>query len=182
MQLDNILFTSTATMALGCLLVALMAIRFKAITLRSFQAIYLLLGAANIAICYYNGVDILKPIIALAAGIILTFIAAGLFGRSETSSHYETLLVGVGLFPWYLGFQTSLVYAGVAIIFCGLLKLGKSAYAMQSLYWPVKTIFNASKRLPEEKLFKYREKSFVYFTAPVGFASILAVLFYSIQF
>jgi hypothetical protein len=182
MQLDNILFTNTLIGPMLCLLIGLIVIRAKSITLRSFQAVYLLLGAANVAICYSSGVDILRPVVALAVGIVLTLLATGVFGRSDTSSHYEALLVGVGLFPWYLGVRTSLTYAFLAILFCVIVKLVKNIFAMHSIYYPVKTIFNPSKRLPEEKLAIYREKSFALITTPVGVAAVVATLVFATQF
>jgi hypothetical protein len=165
-----------------CLLIGLIVIRAKSITLRSFQAVYLLLGAANVALCYVAGVDILFPIIALAVGLLLTLLATGMFGRSDTSSHYETLLVGVGLFPWYLSWRASLVYIVAAIVFCVYLKLSKNIVAMHSVYYPVSSIWKPSKKLPEDKLAIYREKSFTILTTPVGVAAVVATLAFATQF
>lgn len=182
MQLDNILFTNTLIGPMLCLLIGLTVIRAKSITLRSFQAVYLLLGAANVALCYSSGVDILRPIVALVAGIVFTLLATGVFGRSNTSSHYETILVGVGLFPWYLGARTALTYAGLAILFCVIVKLVKNILAMRSIYYPVKSILEPSKILPEEKLAIYRDKSFTIMTTPVGVAAVISALLFAMQF
>jgi hypothetical protein len=184
MQLNNILFTNTLMGAMICLLIGLTVIRAKSISLRSFQAVYLLLGAANIAFCYFNfpEVGILRPIAALAAGVVFTFLAAGVFGKRETSAHYETLLVAVGLFPWYLGLRASLVYAAAAILFCVIVKLTKNIAAMGSINYPLKTIWKASKTLPENKLAVYREKSFALLTTPVGVAAVVSALVFATQF
>lgn len=184
MQLDNILFTNTLMGTMICLLIGLTVIRAKSISLRSFQAVYLLLGAANVALCYVNfpTVSILRPIAALASGIVLTFIATGIFGKRETSAHYETILVGVGLFPWYLGWRTSLVYVAAAILFCVIVKLTKNIVAMGSINYPMKTIWKASQILPENKLTIYREKSFALLTTPVGVAAVAAALTFATQF
>lgn len=184
MQLNNILFTNTLMGTMICLLIGLTVIRAKSITLRSFQAIYLLLGAANVAFCYFNfpEVSILRPIAALASGLVLTFIATGIFGKRETSAHYETILVGVGLFPWYLGWRASLVYVAAAIIFCAAVKLSKMIAAMYSIKYPLKTILKASQILPEEKLATYREKSFALLTTPVGVAAVASALAFATSF
>lgn len=184
MQLNNILFTNTLMGTMICLLIGLTVIRAKSITLRNFQAIYLLLGAANVAFCYFNfsEVDILPPIAALASGAILTFVAAGFFGKRETSAHYETILVGVGLFPWYLGWSASLVYVAAAILFCSIVKLVKNIAAMSSINYPLKTILKASEVLPEEKLAIYREKSFALLTTPVGVAAVASALVFATNF
>lgn len=184
MQLDNILFTNTLMGTMICLLIGLTVIRAKSISLRSFQAVYLLIGAANVAFCYFNfpEVDILFPIAALVVGIVATFIAAGFFGKSNTSAHYETLLVSIGLFPWYLGWLTSLVYVIAAIVFCAVVKLTSNLMAMSSINYPLKTILKASQTLPEEKLSVYREKSFALLTTPVGVAAVISALVFATQF
>lgn len=184
MQLDNILFTNTVFGSMLCLLIGLTVIRAKSISLRSFQAIYLLLGAANVALCYfvYPTVDILFPIAALAAGIFLTFIAAGIFGKFETSAHYETILVAVGLFPWYLGLESSLAYVVAVIVFCGAVKLTAMISGVNAVKHPLTSIFKMAKILPADKLTIYREKAFVILTTPVGFAGIFGALAFAIQF
>jgi hypothetical protein len=184
MQLNNILFTNTLIGAMLCLLIGLIVIRAKSISLRSFQAVYLLIGAANVAFCYFvfPTVDILVPIAALAVGIIVTLIATGVFGRSDTSCHYETLLVAVGLFPWYLGWRASVVYVIAAIVFCTVVKLTTSIIAINSIQFPIKSILKPSESLPEAKLAIYREKSFAILTTPVGFAAILSAFAFATQF
>lgn len=184
MQLDNILFTNTVFGSMLCLLIGLTVIRAKSISLRSFQAVYLLLGAANVALCYfvYPTVDILFPIAALAVGIFVTFIAAGIFGKFETSCHYETILVGVGLFPWYLGWEAAGVYIASAALFCTVLKLHAIIAAIGKVKYPLSSIGKISKILPEDKLAIYRNRAFVMFTTPVGFAGIAAVVAFASQF
>jgi hypothetical protein len=158
-------------------------IRARSITLRSFQAIYLLLGAANVALCYFvfPTVDILFPIAALAAGILLTFLAAGIFGKFDTSAHYETLLVAIGLFPWYLGLFPSLVYVAAAILFAGAVKLTAVIMAVNKIKYPFDVLKRLS-TLPEEKLKIYRDTASVILTTPVGFAGIVAALAYAVKF
>lgn len=184
MQLDNILLWNTVFGPMICLLVGLTVIRARSISLRSFQAIYLLLGAANVALCsfVFPSVDILFPIAALAVGILLTFLAAGLFGKQETSCHYETILVGFGLFPWYLGWKSALVYIAATAIFCGVVKLVAVLMGISKVRYPFSIILKASKVLPEDKLKIYREKAAVILTTPVGFAAVLAAFVLAFQF
>lgn len=182
MQLDGILMTQIVVLHMACLYIGLLVVRAAPISLRSFQAVYLLLGAANIAIHYVYApeVDYLYLIIALAAGIAVTLLSTGLFGKRGSSVHYETALVAIGLFPWHLGWTSSLIYIGAAVILGLILQFASMFNGFHSMNRKMTTFSKAREKLSETDYTTLRDKISPIFTTPIGIAAVIAALYLAV--
>lgn len=176
------LLTETLVSSLGILILGLLIIRVFPIKLKSFQAVYLMLGAANLGVHYFfiGNVSILWPIGSLIAGIILLFLATGKFGKLKTSAHYETLLVGVGLFPWYLGWIESIVYVIASVAIIVFIHFDKQRRASKKYYIKKEDFGKVEEILKPKDLPKFNKIINEIYTTPVGLAGVISIVIYSL--
>jgi hypothetical protein len=183
MQLNNILLTETVAVNMVALILGLLIVRIAPISLKSFQAVYLLLGAANIGLHHFYRPDIslIALSIPLAAGIAIVMIIAGVIGKMRSSVHYETILVSVGLFPWYLGLIPSAIYILVSIILMAIIVYFSRLWASHSIHSKMmkNSSLKASRSKEDYEIFV--KKSTVILTSPIGFGAIAAAIIHSIQ-
>lgn len=94
------------------------------LNLKGFLGVYLMLVALNVAIPYfYLESSFVAPLVIGAIGAVVMVLLTGIFGTQIRTSDYALAGVGVGLFPWLLSIEQSLVYAVVFIGFAFLVAL-----------------------------------------------------------
>lgn len=158
------------------LFIGLLVIRLTKMTLKSFQSVYLGLAALNLLLQYliFGSINTIS-IIAIAAGIGLVLLATGFFGKRDSSAHYETLLVAVGLFPWQYNWIMNVVYVLSALVYCLILKIVARRMAFNAANRDVAPLENVKATLSEENYTKLRMKINPVMTTPTGLASLTAL-------
>lgn len=184
MSIDGPLLTQLVSTNMITLILGLFVVRAMPITLRSFQAAYLIIGGANIALhhVYIPEVNIVYPMISLAAGIVIVLLMTGIFGKLNSSVHYETALVAVGLFPWYLGWKISLIYVGTVLLFCVIVQGAKMLIAFNAVNRNVTSLEKVKKTLSEDQQKLFQKKITTIFTTPIGVAAITTAVIVSLRF
>lgn len=101
------LLLSVAPLVLGCLHILLHPLKLK-----EFQGVYLFLSACWVFIHFQflPEVSMTWIIATIVLAEVLQFLIVGLAGSSLGTSTYSTILVGVGLFPWYLEWRAGAAY------------------------------------------------------------------------
>lgn len=161
------------------LFLGLLIIRLTKMTLKSFQSVYLALAALNLLIQYlvFGNLQI-ASIIAIAVGIGIVLLATGIFGKRDSSAHYETLLVAVGLFPWQYSWTMSLVYVLAAVLYGMILKIAARKMAFNKANRDVVPLEQVKATLSEDAYTKLRMHINPVMTTPVGLAAITAMVFF----
>lgn len=100
------------------LVLGLLLVRFVALPLRYYQALFLLLGAAWVGLHYVfmPWVGLLIPLLIMGVGELVHLLFVGLYGSKIGAANSASLLMAVGLFPWYWGTTSSVVYIFLAFL------------------------------------------------------------------
>lgn len=167
---------------MGILILGLLLVRVLPLTLRKFMPLYLLLVISNIVVHYFfiENISILWQIGAAIAGIGVVFVLAGLLGELKTSSHYEAILVGVSIYPWYLGWIESVIYIAASIIMVAIIYFGKQRRATKK-FMISKDKFDDAENILNKKAYpEFKKMINAIYTTPIGVAAVFSVIFYSL--
>lgn len=176
------LLTETFVSSMGILILGLMIVRMLPIKLKTFMPVYLLLVLSNIAVHYtfIENVSIFWQAGAAVIGFTIMWLCAAMYGKLKTSAHYEALVVGIGLYPWYLGWIESVIYVVSSIIMIALIYFGKQ-YRASKKFMISKDKFNEAEDLINKKDYpKFQKIINGIYTTPIGVAAIISVIFYSL--
>lgn len=158
------------------LIIGLILARFLNLNLRIYQGVYLFLGAANVLIYYFKDENIIFPLIALAIGEIVMVLFLGIIGNKLSSKNYAAILFAVGLFPWGINLNSSILYAVLLVVltigysylknYLGFKSIGKR------MSDPQKAVVNMKEK--DKEIF--REKATAKFATPFMVAAILTFI------
>lgn len=173
-------FTTPLAYSSIAFLLSLIVIRFTRISLRNFLAVYLLLGAMHLTAQYVTlGVSqMLWGVAAIVTGLIATLLAVGFIGKTRSSANYQTLMVAIGFFPWWLGWTGVIIYlVGIllfgSITFVGQLWASSRRYLQQPL-----SVLRRDPSIPEQVLEDiWSRVRQVMFATPVFCAGVSAILY-----
>lgn len=163
----------------GPLFFAALVVRFLALPLRTFQAVYLIAGAAWILLHYtfLPSVPILWPIIILIVGEVFQLLMIGLLGNKLGPNNYASLLLLVGLFPWYLGVAVSGSYVALFFLFTAVLSTVRYKLAVKRTGLELKNPAAAARQLKGEELDKFQKGASVIFSLPGALAALTVAAF-----
>lgn len=161
------------------LLVALGIVRFTRINLRNFTGVYLLLGAGQFALtsALFGMSTAAVAGIALAVGVVVLLLAVGFIGKTQSAANYETLLAGIGLFPWYVGLEAGLLYVGIALAGIALIYVVRILASRKKFLQPLKHILKPDGAIPQamhRDIWQEIRKALL--PTPVAVASFVVVL------
>lgn len=161
-------------------MVALLPLIFLSMALRTYQALYLLCGAALVfmSITMENAPGLPWILGALAMGEVIHFGAIALLGTRFSNANYSVFLSMLGLAPWWLGFGFSLTYLILALLFVMLYAHGKFIWAKTKSPTRVKSLKDAERKLPPEEYANFKSRALVIFSAPAMLAMALSAILF----
>lgn len=119
--ITSVLFLSLITVA-----------RFIKLPLHIFYTIYSLVIVGLGMFLYLNNFDNVLPIIISGiVGIFGSILVMALVGPKLGVINYNIILVGLGLFPWYLDVRYSLVYVLLFMVFITIFSEFKKFYSFK---------------------------------------------------
>lgn len=184
MDINAALLTQYMLIDLIVFYIGLLIVRFAPVKLRTFQGVYLLLGATSLGLHYYllDNPNLFGILISLASGIVATILFAGFGGTKVAPIDYQTVLVGVGLFPWYLGIKISMIYVASALVISLLWTIANILIAFRSVKINPMPIKRAKLVLSAENFEKFKKKASPVLTHPLGISAFIAVLSMTLVF
>lgn len=170
-----------ALLSFVALLVGFAVIRFVTISLRSFLGVYILLTTGHLAFLWNAATttSLIVGAVSATVGVVAMLIAVGMIGKTRSSANYQTLLVGVGLFPWFLGWHAILAYLVVAALCTVAVLITRFWVACRKQMQEMKAVLQKSKIVPEpvrEDIFSYFRQVIV--TTPVAIGALAAIPVY----
>lgn len=163
---------------LAPLLLAATLVRVNPLPIRTFQAVYLLFGAAWIGIhtYFFEYYGVIAPILCLLIGEVILFLAMGLIGTKLGAANYASILIGVGLFPWHVGLIPSTIYVMTALLVSSLVawfkfKVAARGYSIRG-NMRVDAIRGA---LSEEDFEKFANRASAIFSLPIAFSAFVVL-------
>lgn len=162
------------------LVLAALIIVVRPLPLKQFQGIYLLLGAAWVAIhaLLIPEVWIVWIVAILVAGELFHIIMVGWMGNNLGAANHASILVAVGLFPWYIGIVQSIIY----VFFC--LIIGAIFSQVRFKHYARKYGINSSrpdvvkKELSNEDWVEFQKKASLILAGPFAIAAVLLIWVY----
>lgn len=154
---------------------------FAPLKLKTFQGVYLALGSLWIAFHMYfiPEVPIWELALILLLGEVAQFLIVGLLGSRMGPANYASIMIGVGLFPWYLGLGTSFIYF---MLFCLIAVIwSKVRGSIASKRFEVKgKIEKVEAELSKGEFEKYLRMSVTILSGPLLIAALSSVLLTSL--
>lgn len=119
-----------------CIFIGLLAVRFLKMQLYSFQGVFLLLLSLNVLINFMFNIGTKIWVILLIGliGIIFELFLASLLGNKVSTSFYESVVVGIGLFPWYLNTIATIIYLVSTILLIVIISRIKSKKSLKKVF------------------------------------------------
>lgn len=160
------------------LLIALLTILYIPIDLAKFTGLYVLLVALKTILCIADG-DTSKvwPIVIIGGvGLVFVLILTGIFGGNMGAANYQGLMATVGLFPWYLGLGTSIIYVAFILVSTTIVSEYKLSKAFKSI--GVKKIRPkvAKRRLTEAEFSEIQRLGSSTIEVPVMISAVLTAI------
>lgn len=170
----------TIALSLAPLIIAALITVVHPLPLKQFQGVYLGLAGVWIVIhaLLIPGVWIGWLALIVLGGEIAHILMVGFAGRKLGPANHSSILLAVGLFPWYIGIAQSIAYALLAVI------LGAVYSNVQFKHQAKKFDINSNrpdvmkKKLSEEDWLKFKSKASVILAAPFAVAAILMGILY----
>lgn len=101
------------------LTVMLILVRLVRFNMIQFSAVYVVASIVRSGALFLNGNGlgfiIIQFFVALAL-LLLSIVVIGFTGKMIAYDNHQAVIVGFGLYPWYLGLSGASVYIGVAML------------------------------------------------------------------
>lgn len=167
---------------LSFLLFALFFIRLVRIDLSKFTALFIIFVASKSILSYiaYPNVSIIPIIITGLVGLIFILLITGIVGDKFSSDNYESILAGIGLFPWYLDTGLSLLYFFLSLIIITIVTEVRIGNAFRSIGSHKMKLRDAKKRLSEKEYDEVRKKGSTIFAIPIALSAIISAIIVSL--
>lgn len=124
------------------------------------------------------------PIIILVIGEIVQLLAIGVIGARLGPSNYASILLMVGLFPWYLGFGVAFSYVLFFLAFTAVVSTVRFRLALRNAGIKpgvVKSPEAVMAKLQGGELERFRKTASVMFSMPAALSALAVMVFMSIM-
>lgn len=168
---------------MSVMILGLLLVKITKLNPQRFVMLYTILGALQIVILKLSFPDfnMVPVILALCFGLLLMIIIAGIKGTSFGSANYESILVGYGLFPYYLGFYTSLIYIILSLLFIAIHSQVSISRAFKKIDKSKIPIKKAREKFSNDEYNELKKYGSIIFAMPMLFAAIVTALSISLQ-
>lgn len=166
---------STLGLFFSVMAIGLILIRLVRLPLVKYLPIYFILVLLQTIVLYLSKTPYnfwLVPTYGLI-GFIIVFIAAALFGKKISFNNYESCLVAIGLFPWYLGMTASLIYAFILLIFLTIQSYVALGRGFKAVGVGRMSMLTARKKLNDKEKEILAEKGSTIFVIPFLISAVL---------
>ena len=167
---------------LSFLLFALFFIKLVRIDLIKFTALFAILVASKSILSYiaYPDISVLPIVITGLAGLIIILLITGVIGDKFSSDNYESILVGVGLFPWYQDTGLSVLYFFLSLIIITIATEVRIGNAFRSIGSHKMKLRDAKKSLSEKEYDEVKKKGSIIFATPIALSAIISAVIVSL--
>lgn len=164
-----------APMILAALLVVV-----RPLPLKQFQGVYLLLGAAWVTIhsLLIPEVSIWVIVSILVAGELFHIVMVGWMGNKLGAANHASILIAVGLFPWYIGIPQSVLYIFLCLIIGAVFSQLRFKHFARKYGVDSSRPDVVQKALSKEDWDEFKKKASLILAGPFAIAALIIVSVY----
>lgn len=165
------------------LIAGLVIIKVFRIPLGKFVYIYGLLAAITVVtrMLYYSDFNLLMGLIFPVGGLLVVVILTGALEHKISSANYSSLLVVIGLFPWFMSTAVSIWFLVLAPIFLMFHSLLRQKAAFKSLGVSSMPLKLVKKKLSTDNYNLFVSRASVIYAMPFLVAVILVLSVYALS-
>lgn len=153
----------------GALILSLLLVKITKLSLGKFTLLYFVMSALNIVAheLLYPGEFLLGTISSAAAGLIAVVIMSGFSGTRISPANYSTILVFLGLSPWYLNLELVITLVVSTLLISSIYGFVQQFWAFKSLgYNWMPSLKQAENKMKSDDFEKFKIRSNVVFVYP----------------
>lgn len=173
------LTTPEFIIALAPLVIGLVTARLLPVDLLKFVTVYIILGGVSILLTSFllPSVNILFPIIGVVAGLVVFLILTALLGNKISATNYASILMAMGLYPWYAGVVPAIAFVLGSFLFLGLHSAIRAKLAFNGTGMRFQNFERARKKMSEDEFKTFSKKASVIFAIPFILAALFSIVF-----
>lgn len=176
--MTDVLFQNLLMVHTSILILSLLLVKIAKLSLGKFTGLYFVMVALNVLIheLIYPGDYLIFTIIIGLIGFIITLILSGFIGDSMNSSNYSSIMVFVGLSPWYLGVAASVTFSVVTIIVLAVYAFTKQSLAFKKVgHTRYISMDLAKQKMSEQEFEIFLKKSNIIFALPMLLSVFISI-------
>lgn len=177
-SMTDILFQDLLMVHTSMLILSLLLIKIAKLSLGKFVGLYFVMVVLNILVheLINPGDYLISTIVIGLIGFIITLILSGFVGGSMNSSNYSSIMVFVGLTPWYLGIAASVTFSVVAIIILAVYAFTKQSLAFKKVgHSRYISMDLAKQKMTEQEFEIFLKKSNIIFALPMLLSVFISI-------
>lgn len=165
------------------LILGLLFIRLVRVDLlKTFGIFALLVGVkVTLSLLAFPDVSIVPILIVAVSAFLAVLLLTGVAGDSFSSDNYGSLLIGLGLFPWYISSGAAIGYVMLSLVLVTILTEFRVAKAFKAIGERKVALRYAKRRLSAEKYSELGENGSAIFAVPIAISAFVVACFMSLN-
>lgn len=177
-MINGIPFEELFLLHSSIVVLALLLVKITKLPLGKFSALYAVMVAINVVIhqIIHPGEFLISTIVIGVIGFVFTVVLSGLIGSGMNSLNYSSIMVFVGLSPWYLGWKASLLMF-VTILVLAIYLFARQTWAFKSVgHKRYVSMEQAKKKMKAEEFELFLTRANSIFAIPMIVGILLSML------